>query len=83
MIMGNPKAKELDVVKLTEDLPQYGLCMGEQGTIVEVFSDPEEAYMIEFQQNLSGNSIIADWVLPTQLETLDVQSNQQPFHLPA
>ena len=76
--MNAPKAKELDVVRLTESLPEHGLSKGERGTIVEVFSDPEEAYMIEFQPESADNSKFADWVLPTQFETLDVQHNRHP-----
>lgn len=65
------KAHELDVVELTEDLPQYGLAKGSQGTVLEVFDQPEEAYMIEFVGPGSENSQIADWVLPVQIENLD------------
>lgn len=65
------KAHELDVVELTEDLPQYGLSKGTQGTVLEVFDQPEEAYMIEFVGHGSKNPQIADWVLPTQIENLD------------
>ena len=65
------KAQELDVVELTEDLPQYGLCKGTHGTVLEVFDQPEEAYMIEFVDPSGENSKIADWVLPAQIENLD------------
>lgn len=65
------KAHELDVVALTEDLPQYGLSKGTQGTVVEVFDQPEEAYMIEFVEPNGETSKIADWVLPNQIENLD------------
>jgi hypothetical protein len=61
------KAQELEVVELTEDLPQYGLSKGAQGTVLEVFNQPEEAYMIEFIDETGTNSRIADWVLPYQI----------------
>ncbi|HEY6806103.1 MAG TPA: DUF4926 domain-containing protein [Pyrinomonadaceae bacterium] len=68
------KAKALDVVSLTEDLPQYGLSSGDRGTVVEVFSEPEEAYMVEFQKDPSRGSVIAEWVLPGQIQPLDTQA---------
>jgi tetratricopeptide (TPR) repeat protein len=65
------KAHELDVIKLTENLPQYHLPKGAQGTVVEVFENPEEGYMVEFIDEKSGDSKIADWVLPSQFENVD------------
>lgn len=65
------KAHELDVVTLIEDLPQYELTKGATGTIVEVFDKPEEGYMVEFIDVVSGDSKIADWVLPYQFENVD------------
>jgi 3-deoxy-D-arabino-heptulosonate 7-phosphate (DAHP) synthase len=50
------KAHELDIVELIEDLSEYDLHQGAQGTIVEVFDSPEEAYMIEFLE-ASGASL--------------------------
>ncbi|OLE54455.1 MAG: hypothetical protein AUG51_08055 [Acidobacteria bacterium 13_1_20CM_3_53_8] len=61
------KAHELDIVELTEDLPEYGLRQGAQGTVVEVFDKPEEAYMIEFLEDSGATSKIADWVKPDQI----------------
>ncbi|MGA9996836.1 MAG: DUF4926 domain-containing protein [Pyrinomonadaceae bacterium] len=66
------KAHELDIVELTEDLPEYGLCRGAQGTVVEVFDKPEEAYMIEFLENEGAISKIADWVKPDQIKNISV-----------
>ncbi len=71
------KAHELDVVKLTEDLPQYDLPKGTQGTVVEVFDTPEEGYMVEFVESHGANSIVVDWVRPSQIENLDDQA--MPF----
>jgi Domain of unknown function (DUF4926) len=64
------KAHELDVVELTEDLPEYGLYQGAQGTVVEVFEKPEEAYMVEFLEDEGASSTIADWVRPNQIKTI-------------
>jgi hypothetical protein len=69
-MIDTPKARELDVVELTEDLPEYGLFKGARGTVVETFSGPEEAYMIEFL-GAGGESQIADWVLPAQFLNLN------------
>ena len=66
------KAHELDVVELTEDLPEYGVRQGARGTVVEVFDKPEEAYMIEFLENAGEISKIADWVKPEQIRNIDL-----------
>jgi tetratricopeptide (TPR) repeat protein len=71
------KAHELEVVELTKDLPQYGLSKGDQGTVLEVFDQPEEAYLIEFIDDNEKTSKIADWVLPDQIENVDLQG--KPF----
>jgi Domain of unknown function (DUF4926) len=61
------KAKLLDIVELTEDLPEYGVKRGEQGAVVEVFDEPEEAYILEFADP-SGKSLrLAYWVKPNQI----------------
>ncbi|GAA4215388.1 DUF4926 domain-containing protein [Actinocatenispora rupis] len=39
---------ELDVVLLTEDLPEDRLSAGSEGTIVHVFHAPDTAYEVEF-----------------------------------
>ncbi len=68
MMIEIEKAKELDVVELTQDLPQYGLSKGTRGTVVEVFTQPEQAFMVEFIDESGTHSTIADWVLPSQIE---------------
>ena len=65
------KAHELDVVELTDDLLEYGLFKGAQGTVLEVFEHPEEAYMIEFIDSSGNDSKVVDWVLPNQIENVD------------
>ena len=64
------KAHELDIVELTEDLPEYGLHQGMEGTVVEVFDKPEEAYMIEFLEDSGASSKIADWIKPDQIKNI-------------
>jgi tetratricopeptide (TPR) repeat protein len=65
------KAHELDVVELTEDLPEYDVRQGARGTVVEVFDEPEEAYMIEFLEDAGKSSKIADWVKPDQIKNVE------------
>ncbi len=42
--------KELDVVILTRDLPEYGIAAGTSGTVVMDYEvvDPEPAFEVEF-----------------------------------
>lgn len=61
------KAHELDIVELTEDLPEFGLRQGARGTIVETFDEPEEAYMIEFIEEEGASSKLAYGVKPSQI----------------
>jgi tetratricopeptide (TPR) repeat protein len=70
------KAHELDVVELTEDLPEYGVRQGARGTVVEVFDQPEEAYMVEFLENSGEVSKIADWVKPDQFKNIDLLAKE-------
>src|SRR6266498_2223712 len=64
------KAQLLDVVEVLEYLPQFDVKRGERGAVVEVFDEPEEAYMVEFVDE-SGKSRIADWVKPSQIRSTD------------
>jgi hypothetical protein len=64
------KAHELDIVELTEDLPEFGLRRGEQGTVLEVFDTPEEAYILEFIYDEGANSKLAYDVKPDQIKTV-------------
>ena len=61
------KAHELDIVELTEDLPEFGVRRGERGTVVEVFDHPEEAYIIEFIDEGGASSRLAYDVKPGQI----------------
>src|SRR5947209_9919973 len=61
------KAHELDIVELTEDLPEFGLRRGERGTVVEAFDYPEEAYVLEFVGESDASSKLAYGVRPDQI----------------
>ncbi len=65
------KAHELDIVELTEDLPEFGLRRGETGTVVETFDNPEEAYMLEFVDESGESSRLAYGVKPNQIKNID------------
>jgi hypothetical protein len=41
--------KLLDVVALTEDLPEYGLCRGQVGTVVEILAS--DVFEVEFSDD--------------------------------
>lgn len=64
------KLKELDVVELTTDLPEYGLNRGERGVIVEAFEEPEEAYILEFVDEAGASSKFVDWATPDQIRLI-------------
>ncbi len=72
------KAHELDIVELTEDLPEFGLRRGEQGTVLEVFDTPEEAYMLEFVDESGASSKLAYGVKPEQIKIISRFSTSSP-----
>jgi tetratricopeptide (TPR) repeat protein len=65
------KAQELDVVELSEDLPEYGLKKGERGVVVVAFDNPDEAYMLEFVDESGTSSRFANVVKPEQIINID------------
>jgi len=56
-----------DVVRLLDDLPTDGLLKGALGVVVAEFSDPVEAYEVEFC-NEDGDTIVQTALLPVQIE---------------
>jgi tetratricopeptide (TPR) repeat protein len=71
MIETERRAHELDIVELTEDLPEFGLRRGERGTVVEAFDDPEEAYVLEFIDKSGSTSKLAFGITPDKLINVD------------
>jgi hypothetical protein len=59
-----------DTVRLKADLPEMGLKAHAVGVVVAVFSNPNEAYEIEFC-NDDGETIAELALLPEQLTKLD------------
>jgi Domain of unknown function (DUF4926) len=64
------KAKEGDLVELTEDLPKYGLKRGQRGFVIEAFSEPDEAYDLEFEDEAGEFLGFAYSVSPDQVRNL-------------
>jgi hypothetical protein len=58
-----------DVVRLIADVPSEGVFRGRLGVIVAVFSEPEEAYEVEFC-NEGGVTIVQVVLTISQLEVL-------------
>jgi ribosomal protein L21E len=63
--------KLLDVVALTEDMPEHKLHRGQVGTVVEVFNDGE-AYEVEFA-DLEGHTYEMLAVEPSKLMVLQYE----------
>lgn len=57
---------DLDTVKLLEDIPEHGLHIGQVGTVLEVFSRPSPAYLVEFCNN-DGETIATIPLLKDQI----------------
>jgi hypothetical protein len=57
--------KELDVVALTDSLPDQGLDAGAVGTIVHIFHKPNIAYEVEFIDD-DGATIAMATLTPDQ-----------------
>ena len=58
------------VIRLLEDLPSNGICSGHLGVIVAIFSEPEEAYEVEFCDD-SGATIAQVALKPSQFEVTE------------
>ncbi|MDP8228681.1 MAG: DUF4926 domain-containing protein [Candidatus Electryoneaceae bacterium] len=57
--------KELDIVVLTEDIPEYGLKANDVGTIVMVHNGGE-GYEVEFM-TLQGDTVAVLTLMPLQI----------------
>lgn len=58
--------KLLDVVTLRHALPEYGLAVGDAGTVVESFGNPPAAYLVEFC-NGDGETLAMPTLPPEEL----------------
>jgi Domain of unknown function (DUF4926) len=64
------KAHLLDIVEVTEDLPEFSVRRGERGVVGEVFDKPEEVYILEFVDKSGISSRLAYWVKPHQINLI-------------
>ena len=64
----NSKVKLLDVVALTEDIPEHNLKRGEVGTVVEILSDGD-AFEVEFSDD-NGQMYKCLGFLASQLQVI-------------
>jgi hypothetical protein len=60
------KFNELEVVKTLVNFPEEGIKKDETGTIVAVFTKPNEAYEVEFVNN-DGTTKAMFAILPEQI----------------
>lgn len=66
--MAKNTVKLLDVVALTVDLPQYNLCRGQVGTVVELLADGT-AFEVEFSDR-NGRTYESLGLRPEQIMVL-------------
>ncbi len=61
------KFSELDIVKTLKEYPEFNIQKGDIGTIVIVFTNPNEAYEVEFVNN-DGSTKAMFAILPEDIE---------------
>ena len=59
--------RELDVVKVLEDMPDKNLTAGMIGTVIHIFTKPNLAYEVEFCDD-SGRTVEQRALWPDQVE---------------
>jgi hypothetical protein len=69
MFMKSKTIKLLDVVALTVDLPQYNLCQGQVGTVVEILANGV-AFEVEFSDHRTGRTYESIGLRPEQIIVL-------------
>ena len=72
------KASGGDTVVLLEDLPQYNLHKGDQGMVVEVYTEPGEGYDIEFIDEAGHTKGLACAVKPEQIAVIWSYEQRRP-----
>ena len=72
------KASGGDTVVLLEDLPQYHLRKGDQGMVVEVYTEPSEGYDIEFVNETGRTKGLAYAVKPEQIAVIWSYEQRRP-----
>src|ERR1700759_854948 len=75
------KAREGDVVELSEDLPRYGLARGQRGVVATEFNEPTEAYDVAIEDD-EGNFVgFAYSVKPEQIINVSRQLFEEGIRL--
>ena len=59
--------KQLDCGKTLQDLPAEGIAAGTIGTVLEVFTKPSPAYLVEFADS-DGETLAMPVLTPDQVE---------------
>jgi hypothetical protein len=67
-----PRYELSQVVELTEDIPEASLKRGTRGAVVLIFSDPAEAYEVEFV-NEAGDTVAELALSPDQIRAVDLK----------
>lgn len=49
--------KELDIVELTKDIPEYNFKKGQRGTIVMIYNQLPKKVEVEFLNEITGETI--------------------------
>ena len=74
----------LDVVVVTQDFSDHGVYAGEKGTIVEIYTEPVEAYEVEFVQ-ADGRTKALFGLRPDQFQVIwraeELRSSDYPARL--
>lgn len=65
------KANVLNTVELLEDLPEFNVRRGERAVVLDAYSEPQEAYDLEFVDNHGFSTRLAFSVRPDQLVNID------------
>src|SRR5438093_7019735 len=71
------KAREGDVVELTEDLPKYGFQRGQRAIVIEAFDEPSEAYDLEVIDGEGNTLDLAYSVRPHQIVNISREAFEQ------
>ena len=69
--------KLLDVMALTVDLPDYNLCRGQVGTVVEILADGK-AFEVEFSDR-NGRTFESIGLRPEQIMVLHFEPTSPNF----
>jgi tetratricopeptide (TPR) repeat protein len=70
------KARVLDTVELVEDLPEFHVRQGERAVVLDAYSEPEEAYDLEFVDDHGSSTRFAFSVRPDKLVNIDLQAKE-------